>query len=179
MRTMGNGGQCHPCIHLLRCDSLDGTAGGGRGARGHGRVGRGEGGLCCVSRSRASPCRVQKYHWQHGESMGSDNLCCCSRGGADNRHMWFCWLIKHETGAKPGGLRRRGLTWPDEEDASSRKSDSQTADEPTSTQSKTGQPETDRQTDRQADQSRSRSLQVAGAHCRGESSAGQLGQLGR
>lgn len=28
MRTMGDGGQCHPCIHLRRCDSLAGTAGG-------------------------------------------------------------------------------------------------------------------------------------------------------
>lgn len=173
MRTMGNGGQCHPCIHLLRCDSLDGTAGGWERRKGARESGQG-GGLCCVSRSRASPCRVQKYRWQHGESMGSDNPCCCSRGGADNRHMWFCWLIKHETGAKPGGLRRRGLTclmrrMPPPE--------SQTARQPTSLQSKDGPA---RQTDsRQADQSRSRSLQVAGAHCRGESSAGQLGQQGR
>lgn len=48
---------------------------------------------------------------QYGQS---DNLCCCSQADGDNRHMWFCWLIKHETGAKPPGLRRPGLTRPDQ-----------------------------------------------------------------
>lgn len=47
MRAMRNVGQCHPCTHLRRCDSLDGTAGGG--ARGHEEMCRGEGGLCCTS----------------------------------------------------------------------------------------------------------------------------------
>lgn len=88
-------------------------------------MGRGEGGLCCTFAPRACPSRVQKYLGQV-DGGHSDNLCCCSQGDGDNRHMWFCWLIKHETGAKPAGLRRRGLTWPDQRMSPSGKSDSQT-----------------------------------------------------
>lgn len=47
MRTMADGGQCHPCIHLRRCDSLAWHCRGvgEESTMGQGRVGRGEGGL--------------------------------------------------------------------------------------------------------------------------------------
>lgn len=96
-----------PWLALLGGRRGDGEVQGGKGEWAGGR------GLCCILSPRACPSKVQKYPGQVDDGQ-SDNLCCCSRGDGDNRHMWFCWLIKHETGAKPAGLRRRGLTWPDQ-----------------------------------------------------------------
>lgn len=111
---MANAILASTCACVTPWLALPGGGGGEQGGRGERAGGRGVSTGCTqYRRSRASPGRVQKYRWQ-SEDGQRENLCCCSQGDGDNRHMWLCWLIKHETGAKPDGLRRRGLTWPDQ-----------------------------------------------------------------
>lgn len=57
MRTTRDSGQCHPCIHLRRCDSLAGTAGGEamEMCKGAGVSGQGGGGSLLHLRSPCLP----------------------------------------------------------------------------------------------------------------------------